>query len=106
MARLTKWQQQVFLTPAQSRAVAQEQLDAVNRGLAQQRQLLTESICALAKEKTKATSTVFEVKLTINRAALDTMVGEAAALEIAVVMARKIIERHRALNANAKAKSK
>lgn len=101
MARLassfTAHRQRLFLTPAESSAAAEAQLDAVNQGLAAQRQALRESIAALVSERTKLRRNRFEVKLTIDRAAIESCVGEQAAVEIAIQLARRIVERHRQL---------
>ena len=86
MARLANLQQRIFLTPAQSRAAAQAQLDRI--------------ILALVSEKTKTTKLAFEVRLTINRAALDTLIGDDAAVHIALAVAKRIIEQHEKLKAN------
>ena len=91
MARLAKLQQKVFLTPAQSRAAAQAQLDQINLVLAGEREALRNSILALVAERTKTTKAAFEVKLTISRAALDTLIGDDAAVHIALAVAKRII---------------
>jgi hypothetical protein len=100
MARLAKLQQKLFLTPAQSRAAAQAQLDRINLVLAGERQALRDSILMLVAERTKTTKLAFEVKLTINRAALDTLIGDDAAVHIALAVAKRIIAQHEKLKAN------
>ena len=105
MARLSKLQQSIFLTPAQSRAAAQAQLDVVNTVMAGERQALRESILALVSERTKTTKQAFEVKLTINRAALETMIGDDAAVHIALAVAKRIIEQHNKLKEKTKPKA-
>jgi hypothetical protein len=102
MARLCKpiddfRKRRMFLTPAENRRHAQAQLDVVNAGLAEQRQQLRNAITELAAERIKTTHNLFEVKLTINRKAMETCVGEQAAIEIAMVVAKKIVEKHRSL---------
>ena len=97
MARLAKLQQKLFLTPAQSRAAAQAQLDRINLVLAGEREALRNSILALVSEKTKTTKLAFEVRLTINRAALDTLIGDDAAVHIALAVAKRIIAQHNKL---------
>lgn len=92
MARLLKIRQRFLYTP---REVA-GQLAAQNQAMAIQRQALRDSINALAQARIKRTGKVYEIKLTINAAALETCLGEAGVVEIAAHVARKIIERHRA----------
>ena len=106
MARcLHRWltlRRKFYLTPAEF----QEQADAANLKLAQQRGVLDASILALAKARIKTTATCFEVKLTINRAALETCVGDQAALNIAVHVAREILARHNATKPKPEPKDK
>ena len=99
MARLTQWQQHILLTPAQARRLAEDtvkQHDIKNSAL---RQRLRECINALVLERSKPAHNVFEVKLVINRAVMETCVGEQAALDIAIVVAKGIVERYRRLAA-------
>lgn len=99
---LTARRLRLFLTPSESREAAQAQIDLINQQLATQRQQLRESIIALVAERVKVTHRNFEVKLTINRMAIETCVGEQAAVEIAIQVARQIVQQHRRLVAATK----
>lgn len=96
MARcLNRWlalRQRVYLTPREFQA----RVAAAEQQLAVKRTVLDESIKALVKARVATTANVFEVKLTINRAALRTCHGELAAINIAATIAKEIIRRHHA----------
>lgn len=106
MARLATVQKKMFLTPAQSQAHVQAQMALVKEGFALQRQALRNAIENLCEVKMKPAKNVFEVKLVISRETLETCIGENAAVELAVAIAKKIIERHRALKSNVKEEQK
>ena len=95
MARLDRIRRRLFFTPAETTAIAEAHAAQALNSVAAERQQLRDSINALVIERTKTAHNVFEVKLVINRAALETCVGEQAALHIAVDVAKRIIERHR-----------
>ncbi len=103
---LTELRRKLFVTPTESKEAAQRQLDRINLGLAEQRRILHDSIMELVTEQAKTTHRHIELKLTINRKTLETCIGEQAAVEIGAEIARRLIERHRALTAIGNTKEK
>lgn len=97
MARLERFQKSLFLTPAQSRAHAQAQLDVINKAMAAERQTLRDAIAQLVAVRLKPVRNTYEIKLCISREAMDTTIGEQAALHIATAVAKEVIRRHRQL---------
>ena len=97
MARLDKIRRRAFLTPGEAAAIAHdhaaEETNKLRLALAAEREALRDSIRSLATTRTKTTRNLFEIKLTINRAALETCVGEQAAVMIATHSQKMTVER-------------
>ena len=74
--RALQMRQRFCITPAEHQA----QVDAVNLELAQKRAVLDESILALVQARIKSVRNCYEIKLTIDRAALESCTGEIAAI--------------------------
>lgn len=94
---LTELRRRMFITPAESAAAARKQIDEINLGLAEQRAQLRAATLALIQERSRTNHREIELKLTINRVVLENSNGNQAMIEIATEIARRLIERHRAM---------
>ena len=71
--------------------------DAQQAAIAVEREVLKQAIAKLVNAHVKPVKRAFEVKLTINHAVMETAAGEQAALEVAIQVAQKIVEKWRAI---------
>ena len=86
----------LFLLPSEHDAALLQAANKIADAYKTKRAELRASLLALASAKLSRTRTCYEIKLTVNHAALDTCVGDEAAVDIAVALTKQIVAKHRA----------
>ena len=89
-------QRRLFLLPSEHDAALLLAANNIAEAYKAKRAALRESLLALASAKLSRTRTCYEIKLTVNHAALDTCVGDEAAMDIAVALTKQLVAKHRA----------
>lgn len=85
----------LFLLPSECRRLMEAHSIMVQKEFKYRREAFTEAVLELVQIRSKRTSTQYEVKIFVNRAALETKAGENAAVaDISLAIAKQLVERH------------
>ena len=87
----------LFLLPSECRRLMSAHTAKVQTEFANKRKQFTDAVLQLTQVRAKTTSTQYEVRIFVNRAALETSAGENAAVaDISLAIAKQIVERNSA----------
>lgn len=85
----------LFLLPSECRRLMEAHSVMVQKEFKYRREAFIGAVLELVQIRSKRTSTQYEVKIFVNRAALETKAGEHAAVaDISLAIAKQLVERH------------
>lgn len=90
----------LFLLPSECRRLMAAHTAKVQTEFVGKREAFKEAVLQLVQVRAKKTSTQYEVRIFVNRAALETSAGENAAVaDISLAIAKQLVERHHQMKA-------
>ena len=88
----------LFILPSECRRLMAAHTAKVQGELGTRREQFKQSVLQLVQVRSKRTSVQYEVKIFVNRAALETPAGENVAVaDISLAIAKQLVERHHAM---------